>query len=127
MLKVGWKHSDLYRHIKNNTMKQETLEEAAERISKTHSVYETGQDDFEQGFIKGAKWQQETYHQFTLAMEDLKSSRDGYLKAKKEYEEKQNGYSEYDVLMILNRFKVNFMLDLERDDILTWFEQFKKK
>ena len=39
--------------------KQEPLEESAERISKTHSVYETGQDDFYQGFIAGAKWQQE--------------------------------------------------------------------
>jgi Asp-tRNA(Asn)/Glu-tRNA(Gln) amidotransferase A subunit family amidase len=38
---------------------QETLEEVAERISKNHSVYETGQDDFHQGFILGAKWQAE--------------------------------------------------------------------
>ena len=38
---------------------KETLEEAAERISKTNSVYETAQDDFYHGFIDGAKWQQE--------------------------------------------------------------------
>ena len=39
--------------------KQKTLEESAERISKTHSVYEIGQDDFYQGFIADAKWQSE--------------------------------------------------------------------
>jgi len=33
------------------------LEEAAERISKTNSVYETAQDDFYHGFIAGANWQ----------------------------------------------------------------------
>lgn len=38
---------------------KETLEEAAERISKSHSVHETGQDDVYQGVIQGAKWQQE--------------------------------------------------------------------
>ena len=43
-------------------MKEETLEEAAERISKTNSVYETAQDDFYHGFIEGAKWQQERMH-----------------------------------------------------------------
>jgi hypothetical protein len=40
-------------------LKQETIEDAAERISKINSVYETAQDDFYQGFIAGAKWQQE--------------------------------------------------------------------
>ena len=40
-------------------MNKETLEEAAESISKINSVYETAQDDFYQGFIAGAKWQQE--------------------------------------------------------------------
>ena len=39
--------------------KQETLEQAAERISKTNSVYETAQDDFYHGFIDGAKWMEE--------------------------------------------------------------------
>ena len=38
---------------------KETLEEAAERISKTNSVYETAQDDFYHGFVDGAKWQSE--------------------------------------------------------------------
>lgn len=33
------------------------LEEVAERISKSHSVYETSQDDVYQGFVLGAKWQ----------------------------------------------------------------------
>jgi hypothetical protein len=36
-------------------MNKETIEEAAERISLTSSVYESGQDDFFQGFIAGAK------------------------------------------------------------------------
>ncbi len=38
---------------------KETLEEAGERISKLSSVYETGQDDVYQGFIRGAQWQAE--------------------------------------------------------------------
>jgi hypothetical protein len=40
-------------------MNKETLEEAAERISKTNSVYETAQDDFYHGFIAGVKWMEE--------------------------------------------------------------------
>ena len=50
--------------------KQETLEEAAERISKTNSVYETAQDDFYHGFVDGAKWQQEQMY----SEEELKSA-----------------------------------------------------
>ena len=44
--------------------RQEPLEEAAERISKTHPVYESVQDDFHRGLIEGAKWQQEQIKQF---------------------------------------------------------------
>ena len=40
------------------------LEEAAERISKTNSVYETAQDDFYHGFIEGAKWMLEKLQDF---------------------------------------------------------------
>jgi hypothetical protein len=49
--------------VRDGLVKQETLEEAAETISKTHSVYETGQDDFYQGFIEGAKWKEEKMFQ----------------------------------------------------------------
>ena len=45
--------------ILKKMVNKETLEEAAERISKTNSVYETAQDDFYHGFIDGAKWMEE--------------------------------------------------------------------
>ena len=62
-------------------MKKETLEEAAERISKTNSVYETAQDDFYHGFIEGAKWHQEkSYSEETELINWLQS-----LTAKKFY------------------------------------------
>ena len=51
--------------------KQETLEEAAERISKTNSVYETAQDDFYHGFIDGAKWQAEQFKYYLQKLNDL--------------------------------------------------------
>lgn len=37
----------------------ETLEEAAERFSENHSIYDSAKDDTEYGFINGAKWQAE--------------------------------------------------------------------
>ena len=40
-------------------MNQETLEEAAERFSENHSIYDSAKDDTEYGFINGAKWQAE--------------------------------------------------------------------
>jgi hypothetical protein len=54
--------------------KQETIEEAAERIQKTNSVYETGQDDFYQGFIACSKWQQEKIY----SEEDMRKAFSAY-------------------------------------------------
>jgi hypothetical protein len=47
-------------------MKQETLEEAAQRFSENHSIYDTAKDDTEYGFINGAKWQQEKQDDFAI-------------------------------------------------------------
>jgi len=38
-------------------MKKETLEEAANKAAKVYAVYESGQDDVYQGFVRGAEWQ----------------------------------------------------------------------
>ena len=80
---------------------KETLEEAAERISKTNSVYETAQDDFYHGFVDGAKWQSERM------------------------------YSEEEVLKILHNYRNNFELyrniQVLPNMFFEWFEQFKKK
>jgi len=67
---------------------QETIEEAAK--SDATKKYGIGyHPDIEKAFIRGTNWQAETYQQFTLAMDDLKSARDGYLKGKEEYRLKE--------------------------------------
>jgi hypothetical protein len=87
----------------------ETLEETAEifvnnRFSKQISGDKTYPDIYAskeaivESHILFFKWQQETYNQFILAMDDLKSSRDGYLKAKLEYELKQQENSNENAL-----------------------------
>jgi hypothetical protein len=90
--------------IFNSTMmsKQETLEEAAERVSKTLSVYVSGQDDVYQGFIEGAKWESERM------------------------------YSEEEVEQIARfGFNAGRRVELKAVDLdftfEKWFEQFKKK
>jgi hypothetical protein len=100
-------------------MKKETLEEVAERL------YPNYQQEI---FIEGAKWQQDTYNQFTLSMDDLKSSREGYLKAKEEYELKQQErmYSEEEVDWLINLLKQTTeyeVLQSFRDKV----EKFKKE
>ena len=87
----------------NQEPKQETLEEAAERISKSHSVHETGQDDVYQGVIQGAKWQAERMY----SEEDMRKS---YIAG-------------------LSNFKKRLSYNLLESELSfeEWFEQFKKK
>lgn len=111
--------------------KQETIKEAA----KMAFSYEDGEEIYMtdrkiDAFIQGAEWQAETYKQFTLAMDDLKSSRDGYLKAKKEYESKQSErmYSEEDMHKLMDEYQdYLFKTDEAVKTFKEWFEQFKKK
>tara|TARA_R110000868_G_scaffold190368_1_gene434001 strand:+ start:14 stop:337 length:324 start_codon:yes stop_codon:yes gene_type:complete len=104
---------------------KETLEEAATKLLWKKYPYHPPRDSgyWQDMFKEGAKWQSETYHQFTLAMDDLKSSREGYLKAKLEYELKQQerSYSEEEVLTILAKFRELRLIEFQE-----WFEQFKK-
>ena len=79
--------------------KQETLEEAAERISKTNSVYETAQDDFYHGFVDGAKWQAERMYS---------------------EEEVLQMYKDYEAYVI--KTPITEVIEFSK-----WFEQFKKK
>ena len=112
--------------------KQETIEEAAK--SDASKKYGIGyHPDIENAFIRGVNWQAETYQQFTLAMDDLKSARDGYLKGKEEYRLKEEKmYSESDI-----RNAIDFGAELGLNDNIgnsfewtmkqnKWFEQFKK-
>ena len=45
----------------------------------------------------------------------------------KEMEKQQQGYSEEEALRMLDLFRVYFMLDIKKEDIIKWFERFKKK
>jgi RecJ-like exonuclease len=107
--------------------KQETLEEAAElffrkKDAKNCTLYKAAKF--------GAKWQQETYNQFTLAMDDLKSSREGYLKAKEEYELKQQErrYSEEDMkLSFTEGFNARYKMQDGTESREKFLKKFKKK
>ena len=105
-------------------MKQETLEEAVSKFFD-NKKYPTSLEIAE----FGAKWQQETYNQFTLAMDDLKSSREGYLKAKEEYELKKQEkmYSEEDMEEYAEYYMECFRLGKTCLFVEEWFERFKKK
>jgi hypothetical protein len=94
--------------IFNSTMmsKQETLEEAAERLfsnfQKENPIIPIPKEDirpFKLGFIKGAKWQQE---------------------------QDKNKYSEEDVYHILCEHTA-FLFAGGKSTLSEWFEQFKKK
>jgi len=78
--------------------KQETLEEAAERLSKDNLVTPYEKPSFKNGFIEGANWVANKM------------------------------YSEEEVLSMLRSFDSNFNQDELKESILKkWFEQFKKK
>lgn len=92
-------------------MKQETLEEAAEKEYPT--IHEQYQYD---AFIEGAKWQKENSNinalEFEIkALKSLIQDMDATIKSK---------YSEEEVLEMLNPFG-------SEKYIKQWFEQFKKK
>ena len=81
-------------------MKQETLEEAAERYA-SHSLKEERQKDLKMGFIDGAKWQQERM-----------------------YSEEEVQVKLYECL---GHFAQKHNIIIEGSEIDQWFEQFKKK
>lgn len=81
-------------------MKEETLEEAAERYA-SHSLKEERQKDLKMGFIDGAKWQQERM-----------------------YSEEEVQVKLYECL---GHFAQKHNIIIEGSEIDQWFEQFKKK
>jgi hypothetical protein len=116
--------------------KKETIEDIALKLfpdksfwigsGDTSRLYDPNQSDRER-WIQGAKWQEETYKQFTMSMDSLNSSRDGYLKAKREYEEaRQTMYSEEEVIQIIRDFKYD-CIHIGEMNFDKWFEVFKKK
>lgn len=101
--------------------KQETVEEAAERISKNHSVYETGQDDFHQGFILGAKWEAERMY----SEEDIKQLFESIIS---EIERRKQNIISNSEIMTPHLLKGGCMaFESSHDVIKEQFEQFKKK
>lgn len=117
--------------------REETLEEAAAEWTFETNGHKWSNNDDTAGdnygsFIAGAKWQAETYHQFTLSMDSLKSAREGYLKGKEEYILAQKrSYSEEEVKQIANfGFNAGRRFELKAVDLdftfEKWFEQFSK-
>ena len=101
------KDTEEYKSTKNLlnkiTMKQETLEEAAERIAYNSTEENKGFPSIKM-FIQGAKWQQERSYSEEEVLDILEN------------------HTEY-----LNTFIFQY---IDREDIeenKTWFEQFKKK
>ena len=48
-----------------------------------------------------------------------------HIEQAKEMEKKQQGYSEEEVLMIVNRFRIWSLSHVEKKELIEWFEQFK--
>jgi hypothetical protein len=48
-----------------------------------------------------------------------------HIEQAKEMEKKQQGYSEEEVLMIVNRFRIWSLSHVEKKELIDWFEQFK--
>ena len=80
-------------------LKQETVEEAAEKYAISKSSSEVFQESHRKDFITGAKWQQE---------------------------QNKKLYSEEEVLRIITECKSYLSFGDEFNEI-KWFEQFKKK
>ena len=97
---------------RKNKMKQETLEEAAERlypISKGGSMWMPSKDDCnkankQEGFIEGAKWQQERMYSEEEVLEILLKHQSDYRSA------------------VRNTSPLNWSFDINK-----WFEKSKKK
>jgi hypothetical protein len=114
--------------------KQETLEEAAERVSKTLSVYVSGQDDVYQGFIEGAKWQAENMPMHVLDVENTYVHIEDSVIIVEKNDKSKRTYSEEEVLKILqyyDSYKETFISQyIDKKDMEIpeeWLEQFKKK
>lgn len=109
--------------------KEETLKEAIKEYCLQKYKDNAYYPDIEKAIEFGVKWQQETYTQFTLSMESLKSAREGYLKGKEEYRLLQNkSYSEEEVLLLLEKRTDNvFRTSVSFTDTKEWFKKFKKK
>jgi len=79
---------------------EETIIQAKYRLYKEHWNEDHTQlvkSNFLIGFDEGAKWKRERM------------------------------YSEEEALRMLDLFRVYFMLDIKKEDIIKWFERFKKK
>ena len=105
-------------------MKQETLEEAAEKYSKNELS--------KLGFINGAKWQAEKMY----SEEELQQKIDAHLEVAKDLwlstiKEQKKMYSEEEVQVklyeCLGYFAQKHNIIINGNEIDQWFEQFKKK
>jgi hypothetical protein len=88
-----------------NKSKQETLEQAAERLSKDNLVTPYEKPSFKNGFIEGAKWQTERMY----SEEDMKES-----------------FINGALTDLFNTWGISDK-DMAKEKFDVWFEQFKKK
>lgn len=111
--------------------KQETLEEAAQKFyPPTTTDFICSPKLVRDGFIAGAKWQQE---QEKITTDDAYN--EGFENGKRWQQERS--YSEEDLKLLLKKFKKDIINSTELDDDFEtlvcdietnkWFEQFKKK
>ena len=105
-------------------MKQETIEEVAERIYTTELVMDVDiSEDLQSAFINGVKWQQEPEQFFND--DRVKTLEKGieYLLKRQEIM-----YSEEEVLELLEKIQQQVAIDYNDEFLFAkeWFEKFKK-
>jgi hypothetical protein len=105
-------------------MKQETIEEVAERIYTTELVMDVDiSEDLQSAFINGVKWQQEPEQFFNDdRVKTLEKGIEYFLKRQ------ERMYSEEEVLELLEKIQQQVAIDYNDEFLFAkeWFEQFKK-
>ena len=104
--------------------KQETLEEAAERIYPNEGYKDEAYCDLgemsRELWLEGAKWQQE---QEKITTDDAYN--EGFENGK--HSQQERSYSEEEVFNILTKFWMWSTLHTTKEHLIKWFEQFKKE
>ena len=105
-------------------MKQETIEEVAERIYTTELVMDVDiSEDLQSAFINGVKWQQEPEQFFNDdRVKTLEKGIEYFLKRQ------ERMYSEEEVLELLEKIQQQVANDYNYEFLFAkeWFEKFKK-
>ena len=108
-------------------MKQETIEEVAERIYTTELVMDVDiSEDLQSAFINGVKWQQEPEQFFNDdRVKTLEKGIEYFLKRQERmYSEEEAGELVYN---IIGEYGKNYGIMIDGAKLNELFEQFKKK